>query len=352
MTPSRHTPRHPADDVEAAAADWVLRLDRGLSAAEQDALSAWLAGDPSRREAFAEATRAWDHLGRLAGVQSAVAPRPDPDLLAPPRRHRPRHLRRLARWSLATAAAGALAGLALTLTRSGSSEGRQPVEAAQTFVSALALIERRILPDGSTAELNRGTQLEEAYSGSERRIRLLQGEAYFNVQKDASRPFIVEAGGLIVQAVGTEFNVRLAAATVEVLVTEGVVRLGESGSEPLDRAGSSPPLLGAGQRATVTLVAAAAPRVAVVSRDETEAALAWTPRLLDFTDRPMAEIVTEFNRRNPVQLELGDPALGQLRLSATFRSDNVEGFVRLMQSDFGIHALWKDSRTIVLRRER
>lgn len=352
MTPSGHTPRHPADDVEATAADWVLRLDRGLRPAEQDALSAWLAGDASHREAFAEASRTWDHLGRLAGVQSSVAPRPDPDLLAPPRRPRAGRIGRLAGWSLATAAAGALAALALTLTRSGSSEGRQQMGAAQTFVSALALIERRILPDGSTAALNRGTQLLEAYSSSERRIRLLQGEAYFNVQKDASRPFIVEAGGLMVQAVGTEFNVRLAAATVEVLVTEGTVRLGESGSALSDRPGSAPPLLGAGQRATVALVAAAAPRVAAVSRDEAEATLAWTPRLLDFTDRPMAEIVTEFNRRNPVQLVLGDPALAQLRLSATFRSDNVEGFVRLMQSDFGIHAQWSDPRTIVLRRER
>jgi ferric-dicitrate binding protein FerR (iron transport regulator) len=51
-----------------------------------------------------------------------------------------------------------------------------------------------------------------------------------------------------------------------------------------------------------------------------------------------------------VQLTVGDPVLGAVRLSATFRSDNVEGFVRLMESDFGMRAEWRGEREIVLRR--
>jgi len=85
---------------------------------------------------------------------------------------------------------------------------------------------------------------------------------------------------------------------------------------------------------------------------ELAARLAWQPRLLDFTDAPLAEIVTEFNRRNPAQLAVGDPALGAMRLSAAFRSDNVEGFVRLMESDFGMRAEWRSEREIVLRRAK
>jgi len=53
-----------------------------------------------------------------------------------------------------------------------------------------------------------------------------------------------------------------------------------------------------------------------------------------------------------VRLVLADDALRQLRLSATFRSDNVEGFVRLMESDFGMNVSWRDDDEIVLRQAR
>ena len=55
---------------------------------------------------------------------------------------------------------------------------------------------------------------------------------------------------------------------------------------------------------------------------------------------------------NPVRLVVGEPALGALRLSATFRSDNIEGFVRLMDSNFGMRAEWRSEREIVLRRAK
>lgn len=103
----------------------------------------------------------------------------------------------------------------------------------------------------------------------------------------------------------------------------------------------------------VSLVASApGPQVNSLAQTELAARLAWQPRLLDFTGASLTEIVTEFNRRNPVQLVVGEPSLGTMRLSATFRSDNVEGFVRLMESDFGMRAEWRSEREIVLRRMR
>ena len=47
-------------------------------------------------------------------------------------------------------------------------------------------------------------------------------------------------------------------------------------------------------------------------------------------------------------LTLAAPSLGELRLSATFRSDNVEGFVRLMVSDFGMRAEWRGDGEVTL----
>lgn len=73
------------DPVAQAAAAWMLRHDRGLTAAEQDEFSQWLAADPRHPAAWAEHRWGWEELDRLAGMQSSVHAVPDPDLLSPRR---------------------------------------------------------------------------------------------------------------------------------------------------------------------------------------------------------------------------------------------------------------------------
>jgi len=336
-------PKTTAATATRDAALWTLRCDRGLSASEQDELSQWLAGDPRHRDAFGEHRRGWDELDRLAGLQTSVQAVPDPDLLAPARNRR---LRRFVPIALGLAAAVVL-GLGFLRSRA------VPDSGPATAAAALALIERRTLSDGSVLELNRGAVVTGRFTAQERRVALERGEAHFKVAHDAARPFMVEAGGVTVRAVGTAFTVQLDPTRVRVLVTEGKVRVDDSakGQSLLGAAvDGEPPVLSAGQSAVVTLAPTAVSHIGKISATEIATQLAWQPRLLDFTDAPLAEIVGAFNRGNPVRLVLADAALGEMRLSATFRSDNVEGFVHLMESDFGLHAERTGDRQIVLRR--
>ncbi len=335
-------PSAPNEAIAQAAADWVLRHDRSLTAAEQDEFSQWLAADARHREAYALQRWGWEEMDRLIGIQTTVHARPDPDLLAPVRRTPARKIIWLGSFALAVAAAVAVGFFALRPSPS--------AVAAQT-VALAAPIEQRTLEDGSIVSLNRGAEIVVNFSAETRRVQLVKGEANFQVAKNKARPFIVSAAGIDVRAVGTAFNVRLGASAVEVLVTEGKVQV----DQPASAAGTAAPLLPvleAGQRTVVSLVLESpAPRVATLSGAEMETRLAWQPRLLDFTDAPLGDIVAEFNRRNPVRLLLADAALMELRFSASFRSDNVEGFVRLMESDFGMRAEWR-SGEIVLRKAR
>ncbi len=341
---------------ESEAAVWTLRHDRGLTAAEQDEFSAWLAADPRCRAAWAEHRWGWDELDRLAGLQTSVHAVPDPDLLANKpilswsnglRLGSQGFLREHWRQTVMLAAMIALVATVLWPRRVPTVQ-LPPVQVRAP--RTLALIEERSLADGSVIALNRSAEVTEHYTPGERRVRLERGEAHFTVSKDAARPIIVEAGGVAVRAVGTAFTVRLDAASVEVLVTEGKVSVLSAavGGVPSPRE-IELPLVSAGERTVVSLAPTAPPpQITAVPPAEIEARLAWQPRLLDFTGAPLAEIVAEFNRRNPVRLTLGDPGLGDLRLSATFRSDNVEGFVRLMESDFGMKAEWRGADEIVL----
>ena len=87
------------------------------------------------------------------------------------------------------------------------------------------------LPDGSVITLSSDSRILVTLSRSERHIDLQQGEAFFKVAKDPSRPFVVSAGDRRAIAVGTRYDVRRDAADLRVIVTQGVVRL-ESDNGP------------------------------------------------------------------------------------------------------------------------
>jgi transmembrane sensor len=300
------------------AAEWLARRDRGLTAAEQDAFLQWLAADPRHGEWLALHRRTVADFTGLADWRPEHGGEPNPDLLAPAQPGR------RWRWPLALAAAAAVAAGVLLHSFAPSPGGGTlaPVE-----------LRRRILEDGTTVELNRGAVVTTAFTPGERRTSLVSGEALFAVAKDPARPFIVEAGGVEVRAVGTAFSVRLDARAVEVLVTEGRVAVG--GSQPAgmpEDAGAGPALVDAGHRATVGREAGAEARIEPVSAQAMARELHWQPQLLDFAGAPLGAAVAEFNRRNRTQLVLADPGLADLPVIASIRSDNVEGFVRFLEA--------------------
>jgi transmembrane sensor len=104
-------------------------------------------------------------------------------------------------------------------------------------------------------------------------------------------------------------------------------------------------MLGVGEKLTVPLEndpnlnsSPAALVPVAVGAEEIARALAWQPRLLQFSSAPLAEVVAEFNRYNTLQLALADPALAAFPVTTSFRSDNAEGFVRLLEVTAGVQA--------------
>ena len=339
------------DVIAQAAAAWVLRCDRGLKPAEQDEFSEWLAADPRHGAHLARHRRHWQRLEALAQWRPEHSAQPNPDLLAPPRA-------RVLRWFPAYAGLAAAAAIAVFLFLPANAPVKARSATVTTGTVMEAAVTERVLEDGTVVELNRGSVLTTQFTPAERRVRLERGEAHFKVTKNPARPFIVSAQGMDVHAVGTAFNVRLDAAVVEVLVTEGRVQVSrESETSAAVAPALAPivPLLEAGQRAVVSLAPQAqaeAPKIATLTAGEIERVLAWQRRMLDFTATPLAEVVAEFNRHNTVQLVVTDPDLAAVRISASFRSDNIDGFVRLVEVGFGARAEWRGDKEVRLRKGR
>lgn len=327
----------PGTQLENAAAAWALRIADGLSRREKAELGEWLAADPSHATLLAEYQATWNRFERLTPAEAPLPAGPAPS--------RPI----FAGWRLVWPALAA-AAIALAVWWHPAPGPAAPVRpvAVATPPALPSSCERRVLDDGTVVELNRGATLSVAFTAAERRVSLVRGEATFAVAKNPLRPFIVEVDGVEVKAVGTAFNVRRGQHAVEVLVTEGVVHV----TQPPAQAAApvTPPVvLTAGQSVTVD-DQPTAPTVATRSAEEIERMLAWRPRLLEFDDVPLAEIVAAFNDRNPVRLVIEDPALAAQRMTASFRSDNIEGFTRLLDGNYGIRAETREDGAITLRR--
>jgi len=328
--------------IDLAAGEWVARRDRGLTAAEQDAFLQWLAEDPRHRVALAKLDRTWGFLDTLAAWQPEHSPRPNPDLLAPTRRRSViSRFAGLATLGLAVAAGGALFFFGLP-------DRGEPDEVAQGL-RIIPAPERQTLPDGSIAEVNHGGRIEVAFTPAERRLRLIEGEVHVTVEKNPARPFIVEVDRVAVRAVGTAFNVRRVRGAVDVLVTQGQVQV--EMPAVAEAAAPAPIPVSSGERTRVTTGdAVARPVVRSASADEVARELAWQGVRLEFEALPLASVVAEFNLRNARQLALADAATGQVRVQGTFRADQVEAFVRLLEASFGIVADRRASGPWMLRR--
>ncbi len=344
--------------IEHAAAEWLVRRDSGFTPDEQDEFFSWLAADPRHGEWLAihqETRRSLQLLGQWRPEHGTV---PNPDLLAPSaptQAKRNRWFSTLAPWSLAAAAAIAFVAW---IVRPGDALPNPPEAAPLTYRTGAFDRLKVDLADGSHLELNNETTLVVDLTAQERNVRLVTGEAHFTVAKDHARPFVVQAGPAFVRAVGTRFNISVLPDAADVLVDEGKVRVSRRrlSDTPLDMQPSpAAPLVTAGQRIRMGS-ADVIPDVMAASARDVSRILDWRVPKLTFNERRLAEAVAIFNRyakenaTGPVrEIVIADPELADLAVDGTFRADNMDDFVWMLEQSAGLKADRAGS-TITLRK--
>lgn len=341
--------------IERDASGWLARRDSGRwSAQEQAGLEAWLAASIAHRVAFLRLEAAWNESGRLKALGAGVAAGEMPmrgrwsgisfdphtqgkaaatDVLPGARtRTPPRSLFRPTQ-------VAALLLLALALAWSWQRYDTAEPVAYRTGIGDLRTL---ALADGSAATLSSDSRIEVALSRRERHVELQRGEAYFDVAKDAQRPFAVAAGNYRVVAVGTRFAVRHDGDDLRVVVTEGSVRLQSDAV-----AGMAQPetLLPAG---SVALANRHGVLVRAGSVADAESDVDWRRGFVVFRDTPLATAVAEFNRYNTRPLVIADASAAQLRIGGSFRWSNADVFVNLLEQALPLRAE-REAERIVLR---
>jgi len=317
--------------INELAARWAVRADAGpLSPDDQRALDAWLDADPRHRGAYVRARARWDDLDRLAALHGSASPDAKPGVAEKP----------VVEKTVAEKAEATSSGLsrrqliaasvaAITVGAGGLSwvvlhYGRE------RYTSGVGEVRRIALEDGSTMLLNTATAVTVQFNKRQRDIRLIRGEALFEVAHDRTRPFLVHANDIAVRAVGTAFAVRLEAAQVDVTVTEGVVEVADSATAPAS--GSSVPpasrpeakRVAANER--VVIAGSRTPEIRPISPAETDRQLAWREGMVSFDGESLATAVAEINRHNRRQIVVDDPALAAKPIVGIFRATDLDGF--------------------------
>lgn len=329
--------------MDEEARDWVVRLGSGDARPEdRAAFEAWLARDAAHAQAYAETQAIWGAFSEMGHLRDAARPAPTPA--------------RLTGWRGVAmgAAAAAAAVLALVFVVDPSLFDRGP---EHTYATKTAEVRDVTLADGSLVTLGAQSAIEVVLSPEARRVKLTAGQAFFEVSKDASRPFTVEAGETLVRVVGTKFGVRRGAETVDVAVLEGVVEVMRSDEvaerrealalepEPVTAPQADIRVLTAG-RGIETKPHEALPEARILGERRPDA---WRDGRLVYDDVALREVIADADRYYSGQIVIANPQVADLRVTAAFDTASVEAMLASLERALPVEADNSTPGRIILR---
>lgn len=307
-----------SDPALDAALDWLFTLEARPDDADLRAdFDRWRAADPAHAAAFDQVAQAW-HLPEMDMVAHSIRAAEQEKAPVAQIVTLPPRSRRI--WPRVAGLAAAIALLAIGLQQYPMLMLRWQAD----YITAAGAQQQIDLPDGSRMVLNTDSAVALDFAGEDRAVRLLRGEAYFDVKHDPAHPFRVTGAHAEVVVKGTAFSVRTGKAEDSVVLERGHVEVARL---PLrDRVAELEP--GQSIHATPQDLSAVTPA-------DPEAELAWLRGRLVFADRPLAGVLDEIGRYYGPAVVLANGALGQVRVSGSYRLEDPERVIRSLAAAAG-----------------
>jgi transmembrane sensor len=294
---------------EAAIEWWVLAKAGDLADERRAAFEAWFAADPAHARAYED----------IAGMfEEARALRPK---RAPARRASRRPALAAALLAASLALLAFFDDLAILLQAD--------------HATGVAEARSVTLADGSRVELDAGSAIALRFEPGRRTVRLLSGEAWFEVAPDAASPFVVEAAGGSVTALGTAFDVALRRGGARVSVGEHSVAVTSGGGRVI-----------VGERQATSFDRDAPARAPAGVAAETVAA--WRRGALVVEDRPLGEVLATLGRYRHGAVFCLRPSTCARRVSGVFSTAEPLTTLREIEFFLGLRAVRLTSWLIFL----
>jgi transmembrane sensor len=377
----------PSEQLVSEAAEWFARIhDPELPVPVREEFTRWVLQSPAHIAAFLKVTRSWGDIGlageNMPGLEELVATArvssdqisnviglPSnvvalPTYLNAPEVEQPEPTWWQRNWKGVAAAGVATLLLSVPLGWIAVDHYLNPSHIRTAIGEQRSIA----LADGSLVQLNTNSELRVEIKDSERRIILERGEARFTVAKDPKRPFVVKTPQATVRALGTVFNVQIAAQGTDVAVLEGHVEVAtqpQDSSQPapsespaelakrlkgaqgsanvrpeqqsnlsLQHVSAQPLVLGSGEQAAITPEGKILPDVG----PPIERVVGWTDRRLVFREETLATLIAEVNRYHPHPIRIVDPEIAGLRISGTFAAYDLPSLIQYLERYRGVRS--------------
>lgn len=335
-------PLHTSSVIDDEASIWLVRLDNGnLSNQSRRELKSWLSADKRHQIALKSMADIWDDMDNVllsiddgSSKDTSIWPIFKP-ILKP----------------VALAASISFFAIFIWLTI--------PI---QVQVNSYATLKGQQMnttfEDGSIIHLNTDSRIETEFSDEKRIIKLIKGEALFEVAHDPDRPFIVYAGDRLVQAIGTKFVVHLASENIQVTVTDGKVKMSkvELNTELADikelnntSVQKDDVYITKGEQAVVA--DNQPPLLTHIEPEIIQRELSWLDGKLVFDNEELFDVIEEINRYIDMEIVLKEPSLHQIPISGRFDLKDSEALIEAIKLSFNMDSQRLSGNKILLTKK-
>ena len=328
---------HPDDidkRIKETASYWIVRLSSpDCTPEDRYAFEAWRRADPEHQIAYDKQKRGEAFVDRnvsdplLQALAEEVREETEPQW----------RRRRFAAFSAIAASLAVVVAASILFYNSAMrpNHGNLTIAGMEAFRTAVGERSTVTLSDGTALTLNTNSEAAVDFTEEERTVILQRGQALFEVAHDLERPFVVEAGGRRIVALGTAFDVRLDDGVgVQVTLIEGKIAVDEvdrPDGQPTGKLSSNPKEsfeLEPGDR----LIARLDTPVQVAKAD-IEEVTSWRDGRLVFRSKPLPDVIDEMNRYSGQKLVLGDDErLRDMTVSGVFDTGRTSGFVYALET--------------------
>lgn len=310
-------------EIRKLAWEWVSRI-QSQESTDQDMrdLAEWLKEDPSHLRAYTEYQEIMWDLDELAELPEGFAlHKPEIKVAHTSSTGFIENVADKLSWLFRPQTGWALASVMLIATL--TIYLRHPDEAIHRldYQTGVGEIRSLTLADGSMVTVGADSRIESEISNADRLVRLLNGEAFFEVSKMEGVPFRVEVANTIVRVVGTKFNINQSSNRIKVSVVEGVVRVASTGQDTSrDQQPEHAVELRGGQQVALSRSG----DFGAITSIQVLGEKSWRNGWLTYKSEPLADVISDANRYfRGGHIDLGDPRLAEMPITLSIRTENI-----------------------------
>lgn len=300
---ARYLSGNASDQEVQTLEQWVL-YDDANKREFLSAKKAWMLSDLHRKNPRLDLEQQWQHTAAQAFGSARTVP-----------------LHRRRGFMLRVAAA-----LVLLLAASVSIVVLMNRSELMKFAS-LDEVEKALLPDSSRIALNQFANVSYALSDEKTRRVDLQGDAFFEVERDVARPFVITTSDIEIEVLGTAFYVdaRADQPQIQVMVQSGSVALRSRKDEIVLQAGE----MGIYEKASRKLYR---------KKNDDVNYMAWETGVLIFENTSLERVLFDLERKFHVPFSLADEQLKNCEITATLENKSLEAVVSIVEKTLNIRA--------------